>query len=107
MTSTETSCNSVDSQGLRTWLFDYVCSLLTAGQELMREPTHYAPLRMVNASLRILDLAQRLGVSEPFYDVLARQLHESSAQCMANPERFLAGVEEAIMLCVNHAMTET
>lgn len=103
MTSTETSCNREDTQALRSWLFDHLCFLLTAGQELMREPAHYAPLRMVSACLRILDLAKQLGVSEPFHEVLAERLRQTAGQSMTSPKQFLAGVEEAIMTCVSHA----
>lgn len=91
----------------REMMRDYVAYILTSARGLHREPSHYAPMRMVDGLEKSLAIISQLGLEDPALEDVLSVIRENRWCAGTDPERFGRSLDEAILRLVTLTQHES
>lgn len=89
------------AERLEDQVFEVICYMVTSAANLVRETKAYGPLRLLDASSRLITVLENNGVSSGRLDTLRSKIEQGRAAVMTDESAFEKMLEGLVLDIVN------
>jgi hypothetical protein len=90
----------MDEAAIKNKVYELVSFIVVSARNLLEEPAHYGPLRLVDTASRLIEIMQSEGLSNDHLSSLRQQIDEGKYSAMGDEEEFKSFLESLVLTIV-------
>lgn len=92
----------MDNKKLESGIIDLICFMAVGARELMNDPKIYGPMRLMEATQRLADLAEECGVPNEMFAEVSKRIEEAPMEGLPNDgeEEFVQFMDDLVTFLV-------
>jgi hypothetical protein len=77
-------------------LLELVAFMLVSSRNLMTEPPRYGPLRLIEATRRLIEVLERRGIATAFLREIEASVSEMPSRLMRSEQEFVSALDDLV-----------
>jgi len=78
-------------------LLELVAFMLVSSRNLMTEPARYGPLRLIEATRRLIEVLERRGIATAFLREIEASASEMPSRLMRSEQEFFSALDDLVV----------